>query len=85
MSGYTEDEAVRRGALTGHVRFLQKPFDIATLAREIRAALGVPGVPPVPVWGGGGWPPPAYTEQKVTGETEVGASANDDNGRSSAA
>ena len=39
MSGYAEDEAVRRGALTGRVRFLQKPFDMATLAREIRAAL----------------------------------------------
>ena len=39
MSGYTEDEAVRRGAFTGRVRFLQKPFDLATLAREIRAAL----------------------------------------------
>ena len=39
MSGYAQDEAVRRGALTGRVRFLQKPFDMATLAREIRAAL----------------------------------------------
>jgi PAS domain S-box-containing protein len=39
MSGYAEDEAVRRGALAGRIRFLQKPFDMATLAREIRAAL----------------------------------------------
>ena len=39
MSGYAQDEAVRRGALTGRVRFLQKPFDMGTLAREIRAAL----------------------------------------------
>ncbi len=39
MSGYAEDEAVRRGAFTGHVRFLQKPFDLASLAREIRSAL----------------------------------------------
>src|SRR5664280_566253 len=39
MSGYAEDEAVRRGALAGRLRFLQKPFDMATLAREIRAAL----------------------------------------------
>ncbi|MGD1149563.1 MAG: PAS domain S-box protein [Thermoanaerobaculaceae bacterium] len=39
MSGYTEDEAVRRGALAGRIRFLQKPFDMASLAREIRAAL----------------------------------------------
>jgi DNA-binding NtrC family response regulator len=39
MSGYAEDEAVRRGAFTGRVRFLQKPFDMGSLAREIRAAL----------------------------------------------
>ncbi len=39
MSGYAQDEAVRRGAFTGRVRFLQKPFDLASLAREIRAAL----------------------------------------------
>jgi PAS domain-containing protein len=39
MSGYTEDEAVRRGAVSGHVHFLQKPFDMASLAREIRTAL----------------------------------------------
>ncbi len=40
MSGYNQDEAVRRGIGTGAVRFLQKPFDIVTLAREVRAALG---------------------------------------------
>ena len=39
MSGYTEDEAVRRGVGEGKVRFLQKPFDMARLAREIRGAL----------------------------------------------
>jgi PAS domain S-box-containing protein len=39
MSGYAQDEAVRRGALAGRVHFLQKPFDMASLAREIRAAL----------------------------------------------
>jgi CheY-like chemotaxis protein/two-component sensor histidine kinase len=39
MSGYTEDEAVRRGVGSGLVRFLQKPFDMKTLAREVRAAL----------------------------------------------
>ncbi|MFI5165347.1 MAG: PAS domain S-box protein [Thermoanaerobaculales bacterium] len=42
MSGYTEDEAVRRGIATGKVRFLQKPFDMATLAQEIRAVLSHP-------------------------------------------
>ncbi|MEW6366732.1 MAG: response regulator [Acidobacteriota bacterium] len=39
MSGYPEDEAVRRGAMDGSIRFLQKPFDLATLAREIRSVL----------------------------------------------
>ena len=39
MSGYTEDEAVRRGASEGSVRFLQKPFGMEALARELRAAL----------------------------------------------
>ena len=39
MSGYPEDEAVRSGVDQGRVRFLQKPFDIARLAREIREAL----------------------------------------------
>ncbi|HQT95022.1 MAG TPA: PAS domain S-box protein [Thermoanaerobaculaceae bacterium] len=39
MSGYTEDEAVRRGINEGNVRFLQKPFGMAALAHEIRAAL----------------------------------------------
>ncbi len=39
MSGYTEDETVRRGVRTGAVRFLQKPFDMVTLAREVRDAL----------------------------------------------
>jgi len=39
MSGYNEDDAVRRGVTTGNVRFLQKPFDMDTLAREVRAVL----------------------------------------------
>jgi two-component system cell cycle sensor histidine kinase/response regulator CckA len=39
MSGYTEDEAVRRGVGAGTLRFLQKPFDMRTLAREIRETL----------------------------------------------
>jgi DNA-binding response OmpR family regulator len=45
MSGYTEDEAVRRGAASGTVRFLQKPFDMAILSHEIRAALREPPSP----------------------------------------
>ena len=39
MSGYAEDEAVRTGVGEGAIRFLQKPFDMARLAREIRGAL----------------------------------------------
>ena len=39
MSGYTEDDVVRRGVTAGDVRFLQKPFDMDTLTREVRAAL----------------------------------------------
>ncbi|NWG00112.1 MAG: PAS domain S-box protein [Thermoanaerobaculaceae bacterium] len=39
MSGFTEDEAVKRGAREGRLRFLQKPFAVEVLARELRAAL----------------------------------------------
>jgi PAS domain S-box-containing protein len=39
MSGYGEDEALRHARELGPVVFLQKPFDIGTLARELRAAL----------------------------------------------
>ncbi len=39
MSGYTADEAVRQNVSSGAVRFLQKPFDMETLARELSAAL----------------------------------------------
>ena len=39
MSGYPEGEAVRAGVSSGTVRFLQKPFGIDALAREVRAAL----------------------------------------------
>ncbi|MFZ5788626.1 MAG: response regulator [Acidobacteriota bacterium] len=39
MSGYTEDERIRE-RLTGRlVRFLAKPFDVATLARELHDAV----------------------------------------------
>ncbi|MDD5564969.1 MAG: ATP-binding protein [Thermoanaerobaculaceae bacterium] len=39
MSGYAEDAVVRRAINAGEVRFLQKPFDMTALAREVRAAL----------------------------------------------
>jgi signal transduction histidine kinase/ActR/RegA family two-component response regulator len=47
MSGYAEDEALRQGARAGSLRYLQKPFDMTTLARELRAALD--GLSPGPV------------------------------------
>ena len=39
MSGYTEDQVVRDGVSRGKLRFLQKPFTMSVLAREVRAAL----------------------------------------------
>jgi two-component system, cell cycle sensor histidine kinase and response regulator CckA len=42
MSGYAEDEAVRSGVGGGTVRFLQKPFGVDALSREVRAALDEP-------------------------------------------
>ncbi len=39
MSGYTDDEAIRERIGRGTVRFLQKPFGVTTLAREVRQAL----------------------------------------------
>jgi two-component system cell cycle sensor histidine kinase/response regulator CckA len=41
MSGYTDDSDLRKAVSEGTLRFLQKPFDIAALDREIRAAIGV--------------------------------------------
>ncbi len=40
MSGYAEDERMRRGITSGAVRFLQKPFDVGALEQALRAALG---------------------------------------------
>lgn len=39
MSGYTEDEGLRRWVSDGSVRFLQRPFDLETLGREVTHAL----------------------------------------------
>ncbi len=39
MSGYTEDETVRAAIREGSVRFLQKPYGLATLARAVHDAL----------------------------------------------
>ncbi|MDH5567338.1 MAG: PAS domain-containing protein [Myxococcales bacterium] len=40
MSGYTEDAVFQQGELDEGIRFLQKPFRLAEIARVIRAALG---------------------------------------------
>jgi PAS domain S-box-containing protein len=45
MSGHAENERMRSGIMSGAVRFLQKPFDMDTLARALRAALDGGGVP----------------------------------------
>jgi PAS domain S-box-containing protein len=39
MSGYTDDEMVRRGVPEGHARFLNKPFTVKDLTRIVREAL----------------------------------------------
>jgi signal transduction histidine kinase len=39
MSGYTSDEVLRRGVLSAHVAFLQKPFTPQVLAARVRAEL----------------------------------------------
>jgi PAS domain S-box-containing protein len=39
MSGYTEDELVRRGVADGRMLLLEKPFSPATLNRRVREAL----------------------------------------------
>jgi PAS domain S-box-containing protein len=39
MSGYTADEALRQNISQGDVRFLQKPFDMQSLATELSQAL----------------------------------------------
>jgi CheY-like chemotaxis protein len=45
MSGYAEDEAVRQKISQGRLRFLQKPFDMATLAREVHDTLAGAPIP----------------------------------------
>ena len=42
MSGYTDDEVVRRGVIEGQTAFLQKPFTPDLLAHKVREVLDVP-------------------------------------------
>ncbi len=39
VSGYTDDAVLRRGVLSSHVHFLQKPFSLTTLAAKIREVI----------------------------------------------
>lgn len=39
MSGYTNDEVIRRGVLGAHMSFLQKPFTAQALAAKVRERL----------------------------------------------
>jgi YesN/AraC family two-component response regulator len=39
MSGYTDDDVLRRGVFQGETAFLQKPFTPDQLARKVRAVL----------------------------------------------
>ncbi len=51
MSGYTDDEMLRRGFLVPSSSFLQKPFTAERLLDAVRRTLGGPGAAPSP--GGG--------------------------------
>jgi CheY-like chemotaxis protein len=42
MSGYTDEDVIRRGLMERGQRFIQKPFSPEALAREIREALNSP-------------------------------------------
>jgi two-component system cell cycle sensor histidine kinase/response regulator CckA len=44
MSGYTDDDVLRRGVMHGEAAFLQKPFTPDQLARKVRAVLDRPVV-----------------------------------------
>jgi signal transduction histidine kinase len=44
MSGYTDDEVMRRGVIDGQTAFLQKPFTPDMLAHKVRAVLDLPKV-----------------------------------------
>jgi hypothetical protein len=52
MSGYTDDDMLRRGILEPRMAFLQKPFTPGALAKKVRdvldapAGIGAPSLPP---------------------------------------
>jgi two-component system cell cycle sensor histidine kinase/response regulator CckA len=42
MSGYTDDNVVRRGVLEAHIAYLQKPLTPDTLTTKVREVLNAP-------------------------------------------
>jgi CheY-like chemotaxis protein len=44
MSGYTDDDVLRRGVLQGETAFLQKPFTPDQLARKVRGVIDRPKI-----------------------------------------
>jgi two-component system cell cycle sensor histidine kinase/response regulator CckA len=49
MSGYTDDEVMRRGVIDGQTAFLQKPFTPDLLAHKVREVLDLAASEPGPV------------------------------------
>jgi two-component system, cell cycle sensor histidine kinase and response regulator CckA len=47
MSGYTDDEVVRRGVEADRVHFLPKPFSPQVLTQRVREVLDSPSPAPV--------------------------------------
>jgi two-component system cell cycle sensor histidine kinase/response regulator CckA len=55
MSGYTDDDMLRRGIMDPRMAFLQKPFTPEALAKKVREVLdGSSAVPSLPPPGGSG-------------------------------
>jgi YesN/AraC family two-component response regulator len=46
MSGYTDNEILRRGRRTSETNFLQKPFTAESLIAAVRATLTKPAIAP---------------------------------------
>jgi FixJ family two-component response regulator len=46
MSGYTDNEILRRGINTSETNFLQKPFTAESLIAAVRATLTQPAIVP---------------------------------------